>query len=251
MNMRYVFFGTPEFAAIILEKLIVAGFIPTAIVCNPDRPVGRKKIVTAPAVKILARKHDIKVLQPEQLEIGPPAGGEKFSARGGSAFGGEIGEVDLAVVSAYAKILPKEIVDLPRLGTIGVHPSLLPKFRGASPIRSAILASETETGVTLYLLDEKVDHGAILATSHLPLAASETYETLMKKLAISAGDLLVETLPKFITGEIKPAPQDESKATYTKKFVAENGYIESADLERAQREGGEIAIQIDRKIRAL
>lgn len=228
--MNFVFFGTPEIAAIILEKLIKAGFIPSAVICNPDKPVGRKKIITSPPTKILAEKHNIKVLQPEKLEIG----NLKF----------EIGEIDFAVVAAYAKIIPKEILDISKLGSIGVHPSLLPKHRGASPIQSAILSDDKETGVSLFLMDEKVDHGPILAQREL-----ENYElgimnygTLMRKLAELGGDLLVKTLPKFVAGEIEPQIQDEVLATFTKKFKTEDGFV---NLEKDD------PIIIKRKVRAL
>lgn len=240
--MRYAFFGTPEFAAIILEKLIQAGMPPALLVCNPDRPFGRKKIITAPPVKSLILKHEswnIKLLQPETLD-------ESFKLQVSSF------KLDFAIVAAYAKILPKEIIELPRLGTVGVHPSLLPKYRGATPIQSVILSGEEETGTTLFMLDEKVDHGPILAKSEIRMSESETYESLHSKLAELSGNLLVETLPKFVKGEIKPQIQNEKEATYTKKFKAEDGYIDPDILRQAQdgtRPGK--TIEIEREIRAL
>jgi len=241
-NTKFVFFGTPEFAAIVLEKIIAAGFIPSAVLCNPDRPVGRKKIITPPPTKVLAEKNNIKVYQPEKLEISPPAGGLDL----------EIGKIDFAVVAAYSKIIPKKILEIPRLGTIGVHPSLLPKYRGASPIQSAILAGEKETGVTLFLTDEKVDHGPILAKRELTMTNDDDYDNLQKRLADLAADLLIETLPKFLTGEIKPRTQNESEATYTKKFRAEDGFVDLEILRQAQdgTSPGQPEI-ILRKIRAL
>lgn len=148
---------------------------------------------------------------------------------------------DFFIVAAYAKIIPKEILAIPRLGTIGVHPSLLPKHRGATPIQAAILNGDPETGVTLYLLDEKVDHGPIIATKNLKLK-TQNYIELMRELAEAGGDLLVETLPKFIEGEIAPRLQDETQATYTKKFVTEDGYV---DMEKDD------PMLIERKVRAL
>ncbi|MBI3638549.1 methionyl-tRNA formyltransferase, partial [Candidatus Wolfebacteria bacterium] len=238
MDIKYVFFGTPEFSATILEKLIKAGFIPSAVVCNPDKPVGRKQILTAPAAKIVMsnKKLEIRVMQPEKLD-------SSFISRLSSL------ESDFFVVASYAKIIPKEILEIPKLGSIGVHPSLLPKHRGASPIQTTILNGDEKTGVSLFLMDEKTDHGPVLATSHLPLVNSENYETLMRKLAELGGDLLVEILPKFATDEIKPQIQDKSQATFTKKFRTEDGFIESAGLEKALNKGGEIAVQIERKVR--
>lgn len=245
MKKNFVFFGTPKFAAVILEKLIQAGFVPSAVVCNPDRPVGRKKVVTPPPVKksvmgqVSSVKSKIQVLQPEKLDEG-----FKFQV---SSF-----KSDFFVVSAYAKIIPKEFLDIPPLGTIGVHPSLLPKHRGASPIQETILRGDKETGVTLYLLDEKVDHGPILANRKLQIANSDSYEILAKKLAKLGGDLLVETLPKFLAGEIKPQAQDESEATYTKKFTTEDAFVSEVDLDRAiSGDSSGLAISIERKIRAF
>jgi len=232
--MKYVFFGTPDFAAIILEKLIKAGWLPTAVVCNPDKPVGRKRIITPPPTKVIALKNGIKAYQPEKLEIPACAGRENLKL--------EIGEIDFAIVVAYAKIIPKEILGLPRLGTVAVHPSLLPKYRGSSPIQTAILDGEKETGVTLFLADEKVDHGKILAVSRLPLEVKDNYESLSKKLAESGGNLLIKILPEYLKNEITLLTQDESQATYTKKFVTQDGYV---DLEKDKPE------IIEKKVRAL
>lgn len=212
--MRYLFFGTPEFAAIILEKLITAGMPPALVICNPDRPAGRKKIITPPPAKILAEKNKIPVWQPETLT--------NFKSE---ILNFKLGEIDFAVVAAYAKILPKEIIELPRLSTIGVHPSLLPKYRGSTPIQSVILNDEKETGTTLFLIDEKVDHGAILAVDHLPIIENDTYETLLKKLAELSGNLLVKTLPQYINEKITPQTQNETEATYTKKLATQDAFV--------------------------
>ena len=245
--MNYIFFGTPEFAVIILEKLINAGFIPEAVVCNPDKPVGRKKNITPPPVKVLAEKYKINILQPEILA------NYKLQITNYKP--------DFFIVAAYSKILPKEILKISRFGTIGVHPSLLPKYRGASPIQTTILNGEKETGVTLYLMDKEIDSGPILATSHLPLSNSDNYELMIKKLAESGADLLVEFLRKIepisnqqLVISNLAIPQDESQATYTKKFKTEDAFIESQDLEKAQNGSAgssQVAAEIDRKIRAL
>lgn len=240
--MKYVFFGSPEFAAIILEKLIAAGFIPAAVICNPDRPVGRKQTIVAPPAKLMAQKCNIPVFQPESLEA------KNWELEIGKI---KIPAFDFFVVAAYAKIIPQNILDIPRLGTIGVHPSLLPKYRGASPIQSAILKGEEKTSITLYLLDEKMDHGPILAIRELVIEDTDDFFSLRRKLGELGGQLLTETLPRFIQGEIKPRAQDESGATYTRKFKIEDGYIEPQELERAQKDGGETALALQRKIRAL
>ena len=243
--MKCVFFGTPEFAAIILEKLIKVGFIPEAVVCNPDRPVGRKKIITPSPVKArimnyeLGIRDKIKILQPEKLDF--------------SLFIIPNSSFDVFVVAAYSQIIPKEILEIPRLGTIGVHPSLLPKYRGSSPIQSAILNGDKETGVTLYLMDDKMDHGPILSQRELEFSIFNfQFSILYQKLAELSADLLIETLPKFLNREIEPITQNESQATYTKKFITEDGRIDPEDLSAAQNGASlEKAIMIERKIRAL
>jgi methionyl-tRNA formyltransferase len=240
--MKYVFFGTPEFAAVILEKLIGSGFVPAAVVCNPDRPAGRKKLITPPPVKSLIMQHEawgIEILQPEKLD-------SSFMIRVSSF------KPDLFIVASYAKIIPKVILETPRLGVIGVHPSILPEYRGSTPIQSVILEGEHETGVSLYLLDEKVDHGRILAGRKLLMGTGDTYEVLLRKLAALGGDLLAEILPKFLAGEVKPEPQDEAKATYTKKFTSEDAFVDPRELDLAESGGdAEKARLISRKILAL
>jgi len=239
----FVFFGTPEFAAIILEKLIKEGYTPKAVICNPDKPVGRKKIITPPPVKqLLIEKFKdckIEILQPENLN---DIRSKLFT----------IG-ADLFIVAAYAQIISKKILEIPRLGTIGVHPSLLPKYRGSSPIQSAILNGEEKTGVTLYLMDEKMDHGSIIAQRELEFPIFNfQFLVLQQKLAELGANLLIETLPKFFNGGITPLPQDESQATYTRKFVTEDGRVELEDLRIAQNGlNSEKAITIYRKILAL
>ena len=240
--MKFVFFGTPEFAAIILEKLINAGFAPQAIVCNPDRPAGRKKIITAPPVKklLIEKFKDLKIeiLQPEKSDDDLIAQILNY-------------KTDIFIIAAYGRIVPEKILKIPRLGSIGVHPSLLPKYRGPSPIQSAILNGEEITGTTVFLMDEKVDHGPILATSQLPIATNDNYKLLMKKLAELSADLLIEILPDIEEKIRNAKPQNENQATYTKKFENEDAFIKPSDLEKAQKQGGEIARKIDRKIRAF
>ena len=236
--MKFIFFGTPEFAAIILEKLIQAELMPEAVICNPDKPTGRKQIITPPPVKVLAQKYGLTIYQPkdknELLEIIKKL------------------QPDLAITAAFGMIFPKEILEIPKYGFINVHPSLLPKYRGPTPIQTAILNGDKETGVSLFLIDEEMDHGPILAKRELEFPISNfQFPILSQKLAELGADLLIETLPKYINGEIKPQAQDESQATYTKKFSTQDAYIEPKDLEIAQEKGGDKAIEIERKIRAL
>lgn len=230
-NPRYVFFGTPDFTAVILEELIAAGMPPVAVVTNPDRPTGRKKEVTPPPVKkfIIGSGFTIPVLQPEKLD-------DAFINEL-KVFGAEVG-----VLAAYGKIVPRAVFDTFPKGVVVVHPSLLPKYRGATPIQSAILAGEDLTGTTLFVMDEKVDHGPVLGSTQVQLMDMDTYSTLADKLAEASTALLIDMLPQYVNGEIIPIPQNETSATYTKKFSSEDGYV---DLEKDE------PIVIWRKVRAL
>ncbi len=189
--------------------------------------MGRQQILTPSPVKVLAQKHKISILQPEKVS----AISSKLKAQ----------SPELIVVAAYGQILPKEILDIPRAGALNIHASLLPKYRGPSPIQTAILNGCIKTGTTLMLMEEKLDRGPILACRTLPIEKDDTAESLSKKLSQIGGKLLVETLPKWIHGEIKPIPQNERDATYTKIIKKEDGKI---DFKKS-------AIEIERQIRAF
>jgi methionyl-tRNA formyltransferase len=225
---KIVFMGTPEFGAIILEGLINGGHKPILVVTASDKPVGRKQILTPPPVKVVGKKYQILVEQPKKIE------NCKLKI--------ENLKPDLIVVAAYNQILPKNILEIPKYGCLNVHPSLLPKYRGPSPIQDTILNGDKKTGVTIILMDEEADHGPILANSKLQITNSKiTYRELLKELANLGANLLIETIPKWIKGKIKPKPQDEKKATYTKILTKEDGKIN-------WRESAE---NIERKIRAF
>jgi len=237
--MKYAFFGTAGFSAIVLNRLIEAGFKPALVVCNPDKPVGRKKTITPPPVKLIALKNGLKVWQPVKPDI--------------DGWRKEAGEVDFALDVAYARIIPQGIVEAPRLGVIGVHPSILPQFRGPSPIQSVILAGKSKTGTTLFLLDDQMDHGAVIARAELEEDIGRmTYSELSDKLARLSAELLIEKLTDYLGGKIIPAVQDESLATVTKKFKSEDGFISEDSLLAAETGSDlETARTIDRNIRAL
>ncbi len=225
--MKIIFIGTPEFGAIILEGLIKANFGPVLVITAPDKPVGRKQILTPPLVKVIAQKYNIPIAQPEKI------GNFKL----------EIGNLqpDLIIVAAYSQILPKKILEFPKYGCLNVHPSLLPKYRGASPIQYAILNGDTETGVTIMFMDEKMDHGEVISNIKYQISKRITYPELLKELAELGVKLLIETIPKWIKGGIKPKPQDESKATFTKILKKEDGKV---DWKKSAEE-------IERQIRAF
>ncbi|MFH0852154.1 MAG: methionyl-tRNA formyltransferase [bacterium] len=219
-ELSIVFMGTPDFSVPILEALCQSDFKPKSIITAPDRPAGRGQEITPPPVKIIAQKYGVPVFQPqtkEELTI------QTLNLK-----------PDLIIVAAYGKILPKEILDLPKYGSINVHPSLLPKYRGASPIQFAILGGEAKTGVTIMLMNERMDEGAVLAQETVKIESDDTAETLEEKLSRLSAKLLIKTMnqwlvlkemPKSAQRLIYPQEQDGSKATYTKILTKQDGKI--------------------------
>ena len=211
MPPKLAFFGTPELCLPLLEALVDANMAPAVVVTNPDRPVGRKQVITPPPVKVWAEEHGIEVLQPESLDA---AWVEEFAAR----------KIDLSIVVAYGQILPERLIAAPRLGTINIHYSLLPRWRGATPVEAAILAGDTTTGVTIQQMVQKLDAGPILAAKELPIQPDDTTESLKVRLNTAAGHLLVASLPDILAGRLSPTPQDDAQATFcrtTQKADAE------------------------------
>jgi len=242
--MKYAFWGTPRFAEIILSKLIAADFSPEVLICNPDRPAGRKQVLTPPPTKRLIERlnqasgHKVQIFQPAK----PSAADFKKILAG----------LDLSVIAAYGKIIPAEILSLPKLGAIGVHPSLLPKYRGPTPIQSAILSGDRQTGVTLFLVDDKVDHGPILSQARLDADLGDLdYLSAETKLAELGAELLIKTLPDYLSGRVKPWPQDEKLASATKKFSAADAEINYQHLKSAWEGNASAAAKIFNAIRAL
>lgn len=232
--MKFAFWGSPRFASIILEKLIDSGMIPQVLVCNPDRPVGRKKIITPPSTKslVLEKGLDIKIYQPEKKK-------DIVEFKNQGVFLG----LDFSIVAAYSHIIPQEVLEAFHLGFVGAHPSLLPKYRGASPIQSVLLSGEGKTGVTLFLMDEEMDNGPIIAQRSIDISSNGyNYLSLEEKLAFISADLLVENMPAFSSGKSDFIPQDKLLATFTKKFTTEDGFV---DL---KKDG---PIMIYRKIKSL
>ena len=215
-QLRFAYFGTPEFASIILEELFVKGFTPSLIVTQPDKPKGRKLVLTPSEVKAWGEAHGAHVLTPMKMRD------EDFLNVLRAA------NCELFIVAAYGKILPKEVLDIPKYGVLNVHPSLLPKFRGSSPIESAILSDEKWTGVTIIELDEEMDHGPVIAQReriipHWPPRGSE----LTRDLAHFGGSLLADVIPEWLNG-LQAFPQDHTRATFTKKISKEDGLLDLA-----------------------
>ena len=216
----FVFFGTADFSIAILEELAKAGFIPSLIVTPEDKPAGRKLVIAPPPVKIWGQKHNIATIQPSTLKGDLPV--ELTSPLSGGW--------DLFVVAAYGKLLPRSLLDLPKHGTLNVHPSLLPKLRGASPIQAAILGDIRKTGVTIMLVDEEMDHGPIIAQAEITVEDWPPKASALRELlAHVGGELLAETIPLWLEKKIPPEEQDESKATYTLKIKKDDGLIDLND----------------------
>lgn len=212
--MNIVFMGTPDIAAESLQALILAGHNVLAVFTKPDRPVGRKQIMTPPPVKVKALEHNIKVYQPETFKDG-----EAY------AILKELNP-EIIVVVAYGKILPKNVLDLPKFGCINAHASILPKLRGSSPIQWSIVTGETKTGITTMLMDEGIDTGDIIDISEIEIGENETAEELFDRLSVLAGKLLCETLEKIKNGTATKTPQDNEKATYAPMIKKEMGLID-------------------------
>ncbi len=206
-----IFFGTDEFATATLEVLARnQDFKIVLVVTQPDRPTGRKQKVVQPSVKMMAEKYGIEVVQPESLKN----------------FQFPISNFQLSIVYRYGLIVPKNILEMPTHGTINIHPSMLPKYRGPSPIQTAIMNDDTETGITVMLMDEKMDHGPILAQKLFPIAPDDTYQTLSSKMTPKVNELLLTTIPRFLSGEIKPTPQNDNDATFSKILSRDDGKID-------------------------
>ncbi|HRY31138.1 MAG TPA: methionyl-tRNA formyltransferase [Candidatus Paceibacterota bacterium] len=222
-KLNFVFLGTDTFAVVVLEKLKLSGFTPKIIVTAPDKPSGRGQHLHQPPSKIWATKNGVKVLQPARLDS------EFVNSLKREAW-------DFFIVASYGKIIPDGVLALPQLGSLNVHPSLLPKFRGASPIESAMLADEKETGVTIMLVDAEMDHGPILTSKKVSFKEWPPRIEVEKELATIGGELLAEIIPKFAEGKVSPIAQNHDKATFTKKINKEDGEI-SLNLN-----GGETAL---------
>ena len=214
--MKIVFFGTSEFAVPALKELVTNGYELMAVVTMPDQPSGRKKVLTPSPVKVVSKKLCLKVLQPPKLK--DDTFFEEFLAL----------KPDFCVIAAYGKIIAERYITTPKYGFLNIHPSLLPKYRGPTPIQAAILNGDSETGVIIMQIDKEMDHGPILKQTTYNLQPTTTYQEAHDELAELGAKLLVETIPKIISGEIKPQEQDHNQATYCKIFTRKDGKIDWA-----------------------
>ncbi|MDP3879678.1 MAG: methionyl-tRNA formyltransferase [Dehalococcoidales bacterium] len=212
--MRVIFMGTPEFAVPSLERLILDQYQVVSVYTQPDRAAGRGRSLVSSPVKRAALERNLPVLQPVNFK-------DKAAVS-------QLAELqpDVLVVAAFGQILPQAVLDVPAHGCINIHPSLLPEFRGASPVAAAILAGKEFTGVSIMLLDRGMDTGPVLTRAQIPISASDTTGSLAGKLSRVAAGLLLEVLPRWVKGEITPQPQDEAAATYTRVLTKGEGEID-------------------------
>lgn len=227
--MKIIYMGTPDFSVGALEALIKAGHEICLVVTQPDKPKGRSGAMQFPPVKECAVKYGIPVFQPERIKKPEAVSVLKEY------------DADIYVVAAFGQLLSQEILDIPKFGCINIHASLLPKYRGASPIQQAVIDGEEKSGVTIMQMELGMDTGAILYQKEMELDAKETGESLFEKLAVLGAEAIVEALPLIESGEIEPVPQDESKATYVKMITKNQGLI---DFKKS-------AVVIERLIRGM
>ena len=226
-GLSVAFAGTPEFAAQALDAILKAGYAVPLVLSQPDRPAGRGMKLSPSAVKQLALAHGIEVDQPEKLRT------DAQRARLADC------APDVLVVAAYGLILPKAVLELPRLGCINIHASLLPRWRGAAPIHRAIEAGDAETGITIMQMDEGLDTGPMLLRRALPIAADDTTASLHDRLAALGGDCIVEALAALQCGQLSPTPQPAEGVTYAAKIGRAEADIDwsrpALEIERAMR----------------
>ena len=204
--MKILFMGTPDFAVYSLKGLYEAGYGDITVVTQPDKPKGRKYVLTPPEVKVYAESVGLTVYQPESLKD------ESFEIL--------LKDIDpeMIIVAAYGKILPKSVIDYPKYGCINVHGSLLPKYRGAAPMQRAIIDGESETGITIMYMDVGLDTGDMLAKSTVKITEDDDFESVFERMASEGASLLLKTIPEIVKGSIIPEKQDDSLSTYASKI---------------------------------
>lgn len=225
---KIVFFGTPDYVVCVLEALKKDGHEIVAVVTQPPKPVGRKKILTSSPIGNWAKQNRVQVLN------------DTTSLRSGV-----VKQTGVGVLASYGKLVEKEVLEVFPKGIINIHPSLLPKWRGAAPIQEQVLAGEKDLGISLMLMDERMDCGPILQQITIPVGKDDTQETLLNKAFKKGSDMLVRILPQYLEGKIRPKPQDDSQATYT--------YTTSESKQKAcfNIENPPSIIQLDRMVRAF
>ncbi len=215
---KVVFFGTPEEVIPIAKRLNKNKSIKLlACVTQPDRPVGRKKTIIPSPIKTWATKKKISVLTPKEFD--------KDFYNQLESLVKKTRKIDLFIVAAYGQIMPRKLLRIPKKGTLGIHPSLLPKYRGSSPVQAAIINGDSQTGITIFKMDEKMDHGPIISQFKEEIKPEDTTKTLYQRLFQVGAEVLVTILPEYMKGKIKTRKQDDEQATYTKILTKADGRI--------------------------
>jgi len=225
---RIVFIGSPEFAVPAL-KALAASYPLVGVVTQPDRPAGRSGALKPPAVKVASLDLGIPIIQPEKIRT--PEAMDHLRAWA----------PDLIVVAAFGQILRPDLLNLPRLGCINIHGSLLPRWRGAAPVQAAILAGDNETGITIMKMDPGIDTGPLLGQRRVPISSDDSTGTLTEKLSLTGAELLLETLPSYISGSLIPQPQPGAGATYAPILKKEDGHLDF----------NQPATALERRVRAM
>ncbi len=217
-KIKIIFFGTSDFAVPVLEALVKDSYSVAAVITTPDEPAGKKRVITPPPMKLAAQRLNIPVLQPDKL-------------RGNSEFLENIKKIKpyIGIAGAYGKIIPQDIINLPEHGILVIHPSLLPKYRGPSPVQAAILNGDEKTGVTIIKIDDQIDHGDIVSVTDYQIPDNGSFKEINDEIWRLGANLLIKTLPDYLTGEIQVQEQDHSQATFCKLLKSEDGEITSDD----------------------
>jgi methionyl-tRNA formyltransferase len=219
--MNFAFFGTDKFSVTVLNELKSKGLMPGLIVTAPDRPAGRGQHIHESEVKIWAKENNVSILQPIKLDAEFIRDLNNLNTKW-----------DVFALASYGRIVPQSVLEIPNKGILNVHPSLLPQYRGASPIESAILDDNKDTGVTIMLMDEKMDHGPIIDQQIVNFEEWEKAEEIENRLGKIGGEMLAEILPVWVNDDIDEQEQDHELATFTKKITKEDGLIDFKDLEK-------------------
>lgn len=228
-EISVVFMGTPDFAATCLRSVFDAGYDVRLCICQPDKPVGRKHVITPPPAKVMAQKLGIEVFQPASMRTDEAY--DKVKEK----------NPDLIITAAYGKILPQSVLDIPKYGPLNVHASLLPKYRGAAPVQYSIMNGDPVTGVTVMRMDAGMDTGDIVTSVEVPIDINIHTPELMNELSEAGSRLLLDTIPGFVDGSVKPVPQNEELATACPPIKPEQGLFKWSDT----------ALSIHNRIRAL
>ena len=246
INIPFAFFGSSKLSIFVLDELLKLNFKPSLIVTTPDKPQGRKLEIKPNVVKTWAIQHNVQVLNPSKLD-------SEFIEN----LKLKINDYPLFIVASYGKIIPNEIIELPKHKTLNIHPSLLPQYRGASPLPTAILEDTKKTGITIMQLNKEMDHGPIVAQREIDMNEYfkrvgmndwPTYEVFEEMMAKEGAKLLAEIVSDWVSGKIKPTEQDHSKATYTKKINKEEAQVDLNDIQ--SNISTDRAYEVFRKIQA-